>query len=93
VGIFPKPYRKTYNAHTVRTVPNLHRKINNTHTVRTVPKPHRKTNNTHTYRFIYWTLELIRECDIIGFSMGLWNSTDSVPLFDFLLYFGTVLTV
>ena len=30
---------------------------------------------------------------MIVFSMGPWNSTDSVPLFVFLLYFGTVLTV
>ena len=42
--------------------------------------------------FVYWTLELIRQCDIICFSMGFWNSTDSVPLFAFLLYFETVLT-
>jgi hypothetical protein len=40
--------------------------------------------------FIYWTLELVRQCGIIGFSMGLCNCSDSVPLFVFLLDFGTV---
>jgi hypothetical protein len=38
-------------------------------------------------------LELIRQCGITGFSMGLWNCSDSVPLFVLLLDFGTVLTV
>ena len=45
------------------------------------------------YLFLYRTLELFRQCGMIGFSMGLWNSTDIVPLFGFLLDFGTVLTV
>ena len=42
------------------------------------------------YLFFYWTLELIRQCGIIGFSMGIWNCSDSVPLFVLLLNFGTV---
>ena len=42
------------------------------------------------YWFFYWTLELIRQCGITGFSMGLLNCSDSVPLFVLLLDFGTV---
>jgi hypothetical protein len=38
-------------------------------------------------------LELIRQFDIIGFSIGRLNSTDSVPLFVFLWGFGTIPTV
>ena len=45
------------------------------------------------YLFFYWTLELFRECGIIGFSMGLWNCSDSVALFVFLLNFGDVPTL
>ena len=42
------------------------------------------------FSFFYWALELLRQCGIIGFSMGLWNCFDSVPLFGFLLDFGSV---
>jgi len=35
------------------------------------------------YRFIYWTLELISECGIICFTIGLWNCSDSVALLIF----------
>jgi len=38
-------------------------------------------------------LSLFRQCGIIGFHMGLWNCSDSVALFVFLLDFGTVPTV
>jgi hypothetical protein len=52
--------------------------------------------------FFYWTLEMFRQFDIICFSTGLWNFFESVaildfhfcvPLFVFLLEFGTVPTV
>jgi hypothetical protein len=33
------------------------------------------------YLFLYGTLELFRQCGIICFDMGLWNSSDSVTLF------------
>ena len=33
--------------------------------------------------FLYVTLELIRECDIVWFYIGLWNCSDSVALFVF----------
>jgi hypothetical protein len=39
---------------------------------------------------IYWTLELVRHCGIIGFSMGPWNFSSNMTLFVFLLDFGTV---
>ena len=42
------------------------------------------------YLVFYWALELLSECDITGFSMGLLNCSDSVPLFVLLLDFGTV---
>jgi hypothetical protein len=45
------------------------------------------------FPLFYWILELLRHCGIIGFSMRLWNCSDSVPLFGFLLDFGTVPTV
>ena len=57
------------------------------------------------YWFFYWTLklirqcfllvtlELIRECGIIWFSIGLWNCSDSVALFVLIWDFETVLTV
>ena len=45
------------------------------------------------YLFFYWTLELLRQCEIICFSIGLWNCSDSVPLFVFIWDFGTVLIV
>ena len=59
------------------------------------------------YLFLYWTLELFRQCGIICFSIGLWicsnsvkcfsighwNCSDSVALFIFLLDFGTVPTM
>jgi hypothetical protein len=63
------------------------------------------------FSFLYWTLELfrqcginvffiflldfgtVRQCAIICFYMGLWNCSDSVSLFGFLLNFGTVPTV
>jgi hypothetical protein len=45
------------------------------------------------YLFFYWSLGLFRECGIIGFSMGLWNCSDSVALFVFLLNFGDVPTL
>jgi len=42
------------------------------------------------YWFFYWTLDLFRQCGIIGFSIGLWTRSDSVALFVFLWDFGTV---
>ena len=61
------------------------------------------------YLIFYWALELLLQCGIICFSIGLWNcsdsvsiicfsmvrwnSSDSVALFGFLLDFGTVPTV
>jgi uncharacterized membrane protein YiaA len=36
------------------------------------------------------TLDLFRQCGIICFFMGLWNCSDHVVLFVFLLDFGTV---
>jgi hypothetical protein len=61
------------------------------------------------YWFFYWHLELIRQCGVTGFSMGLpncsdsvpllvfymglWNCSDSVAFFIFLLDFGTAPTV
>jgi hypothetical protein len=42
------------------------------------------------YLFLYGTLELFRQCGIIGFYMGLWNCSDSVALFVFILDFGTI---
>ena len=38
-------------------------------------------------------MELLRQFGIIGFSMGIWNCSDSVQLFGFLLDLGTVATV
>ena len=35
------------------------------------------------YLFLYWTLELFRQCGIICFSIGLWNSSDSVGIICF----------
>jgi hypothetical protein len=43
--------------------------------------------------FFYWILELIRQCGIFCFSIGFWNSSDSVVYFVFLLDFGTLPTV
>jgi hypothetical protein len=48
----------------------------------------RKTNNTHTVRTVPKPHRKTNNTHTVGF----WNSTDSVPLFFFLLYFGTVLT-
>jgi hypothetical protein len=45
------------------------------------------------YCFFYWTLEVFRQCDIICFSIGLWNCSDSVELFVFLRGFGNIPTV
>jgi hypothetical protein len=45
------------------------------------------------YCFFYWALEVFRQCDIICFSIGLWNCCNRVVLFVVLLYFGTDLTV
>jgi hypothetical protein len=42
------------------------------------------------FSFFYWTLELFRQCGIIYFYMGLWNCSDSVALFVFLMVFDTV---
>jgi hypothetical protein len=41
----------------------------------------------------HWALELFPQCGNIGLSIGLWNSTDRVPLFVFLWGFGTIPTV
>jgi hypothetical protein len=60
------------------------------YTLGTFPKSNRKTNDATLSFFFYWTLELIRQCGITGFSMGLLNCSDSVPLFVLLLDFGTV---
>jgi uncharacterized membrane protein YhaH (DUF805 family) len=43
--------------------------------------------------FIHWTLELVRQCGIIGFSIEHWNCSDHVALFVFLLDFGTLPTM
>ena len=45
------------------------------------------------YLFLYWTLELFRQCGIICFSIGHWNFSDSVALFVYLFDFGNVPTV
>jgi hypothetical protein len=45
------------------------------------------------YLLLYGTLELFRQCGIICFDMGLWNSSDSETLFIFIWDFGTVPTV
>jgi len=45
------------------------------------------------YLFLYWTLELFRECGIICLSIGHWNCFDIVALFIVVLDFGTVPTV
>ena len=42
------------------------------------------------YLVFYWALELFPQCGIIGFSMGLSNCSDIVPLLLLLLDFGTV---
>jgi hypothetical protein len=42
------------------------------------------------YLVFYWALELFPQCGIIGFSMGLSNCSDIVPLLVLLLDFGTV---
>jgi hypothetical protein len=33
------------------------------------------------YWFFYWSLELFRQCGIIGFSIELWNCSNHVALF------------
>jgi hypothetical protein len=72
------------------------------HTFRTVPKYNRAKNiPTLSEQFqspiekqiISHCRNSSKECGIIGFSMGLWNCFDSVPLFGFLLGFGTVPTM
>jgi hypothetical protein len=44
--------------------------------------PLQKNNATlsEQFCFLYVTLELIRECGIIWFSIGLWNCSDGVAL-------------
>jgi hypothetical protein len=73
-----------------------------------VPKFNRETNNATLseqiqnfgsvltmwhYLFFYWTLELFRQCGMIGFSIGHWNWSDSVAILVFLWDFGTMHTV
>jgi hypothetical protein len=45
------------------------------------------------FLFFYVTLELFQQFGIIWFSIGLWNYSDSVDLFVFLLDIGTFPTV
>jgi hypothetical protein len=37
------------------------------------------------YWFFYWSLELFRQCGIIGFSIELWNCSNHVALFEITL--------
>jgi hypothetical protein len=81
VGTFPKSNRKTNDA-------TLSEQFQSPIEKQIMSYYRNSSNVPYTV-----TLELIRECGIIWFSIGLWNCSDSVALFVLIWDFETVLTV